>query len=55
VISKEQIENDLEEVCECGDAKDSHVGGTGECNICRWNNPIPDSLPCKEFRPVSQS
>lgn len=45
----EQIGSQYEK-CECGDSRDSHENGEGECKICRWNNPIPNTEPCKKFR-----
>lgn len=41
--------------CECGDYRVEHKQGIGPCKVCRWNNPIPESKPCQEFRLFSKA
>jgi hypothetical protein len=36
------------DVCECGDARKSHVLERGPCRICRWATRLWE--PCRRFR-----
>lgn len=46
------VDSELD-LCVCGDYRESHLNGIGECQICSWN-PIVLGVKCNEFRNMEE-